>query len=44
VFLKSVSLGQVKEDDFVAILDGGAYGYSMASVYNLHELPNEICI
>ncbi|KYG64160.1 diaminopimelate decarboxylase [Bdellovibrio bacteriovorus] len=44
VFLKSVSLGQVREDDFVAILDGGAYGYSMASVYNLHELPNEICI
>jgi diaminopimelate decarboxylase len=44
VFAKNVKLGQVVQDDFVAILEGGAYGYSMASVYNLHELPLEICI
>lgn len=44
VFSKSVVLGQVQEDDFVAILDSGAYGYSMASIYNLHELPLEVCI
>jgi diaminopimelate decarboxylase len=43
-FAKAVKLGAVAEDDFVAILDGGAYGYSMASIYNLHELPQEICI
>ncbi|WP_413587516.1 diaminopimelate decarboxylase [Bdellovibrio sp. HCB274] len=43
-FLKDYSMPVVKEGDFVAILDAGAYGYSMASTYNLQELPLEICI
>ncbi|UOF02180.1 diaminopimelate decarboxylase [Bdellovibrio reynosensis] len=43
-FAKDRSLGSVKEGDFVAVMDSGAYGYSMASVYNLQELPLEICI
>lgn len=44
VFAKAMTLGEVKEGDFVAILDAGAYGYSMASIYNLQELPWEVCI
>ena len=43
-FLKDYKMPVVKEGDFLAILDGGAYGYSMASNYNLQELPLEICI
>lgn len=34
----------VKERDLLAILDVGAYGYSMASTYNAHALPREICL
>ena len=30
--------------DCVAILDAGAYGLSMASQYNLRELPAEILV
>ncbi len=43
-FAKDRTIGAVQEGDFVAITDTGAYGYSMASVYNLQELPLEICI
>ncbi|WP_413578645.1 diaminopimelate decarboxylase [Bdellovibrio sp. HCB290] len=43
-FLKEYKMPVVKEGDYVAILDSGAYGYSMASTYNLQELPLEICI
>ncbi len=31
----------IAENDFLAILDCGAYGMSMASHYNLHEMPVE---
>lgn len=43
-FAKDRTLSEVQEDDFVAVMDVGAYGYSMASVYNLQELPLEVCI
>ncbi|UYL08193.1 diaminopimelate decarboxylase [Bdellovibrio sp. SKB1291214] len=43
-FLKDYEMGQVEEGDYLAVLDSGAYGYSMASTYNLQELPLEICI
>lgn len=43
-FAKERTLGKVQEGDFVAIMDSGAYGYSMASLYNLQELPLEICL
>lgn len=43
-FAKDRTINEVAEGDFVAIMDTGAYGYSMASVYNLQELPLEICI
>lgn len=32
------------EEDWVAILDAGAYGRSMSNLYNHHELPLEILI
>lgn len=43
-FAKDRKFPEVKEGDFLAILDAGAYGYSMASTYNQQELPLEICI
>lgn len=43
-FAKDRTLTAVGQGDFVAIMDTGAYGYSMSSVYNLQELPLEICI
>lgn len=41
---KDMVLTSVAEGDFVAILDSGAYGYSMANTYNLQDLPQEILI
>lgn len=35
--------GPLVSGDFLAILDAGAYGYSMASHYNLREFPEEVC-
>ncbi len=43
-FAKDRKFAVVQEGDFVAVLDTGAYGYSMASTYNLQELPLEVCI
>lgn len=43
-FAKDRLIGEVQEGDFLAIMDAGAYGYSMASSYNLQELPLEVCI
>lgn len=37
-------IAKVTEDDFLVIADVGAYGFSMANQYNLHEFPKEICI
>lgn len=42
-FAKNRNLPIVQEGDWVAILDCGAYGYSMSNQYNLHELPLEKC-
>ncbi|MEN0057946.1 MAG: diaminopimelate decarboxylase [Bdellovibrio sp.] len=41
---KERSLPPLQEGDYLAILDTGAYGYSMASCYNLQELPLEVVI
>jgi diaminopimelate decarboxylase len=43
-FAKDRMLGDVQEGDFLAVMDAGAYGYSMASTYNLQDLPVEVCI
>lgn len=32
------------EGDWLAIMDAGAYGMTMASFYNRHEFPNEVVI
>lgn len=37
-------LSELRQGDTVVIADCGAYGYSMASYYNLHNLPEEICV
>ena len=37
-------IGDPKTGDCIAILDTGAYGLSMASQYNLREVPAEILI
>lgn len=37
-------LAEPQEGDWLAVMDAGAYGYSMASDYNMHEKPNEICL
>ena len=34
----------LQQGDFLAIADSGAYGRSMASTYNLHELPQEFIV
>lgn len=37
-------ISELAQGDLVIIADAGAYGYSMASTYNLHALPQEFCI
>ncbi len=39
---RDVTLPLVASGDYLAIADTGAYGYSMASLYNRHALPLEI--
>lgn len=44
VLARNVELPEVKTGDLLAIADAGAYGFSMASAYNSHDLPREIVI
>jgi diaminopimelate decarboxylase len=39
---KQRELPLMKQGEWVAIADAGAYGYSMASSYNEHELPDQL--
>lgn len=43
-FGKDIVLGEPKEGDWLAIGDVGAYGFELASHYNLHPLPNQILL
>lgn len=43
-FAKDRSLPEIREGDYLAILNAGAYCFSMASIYNLRPLPAEIVI
>lgn len=43
-FAKERELPEMKEGDWLAVADTGAYGFSMANVYNLQDLPTEIPI
>lgn len=38
------TLPEVREGDLLAILNAGAYGYSMASTYNSRPLPGELLL
>lgn len=44
VFARDRLLPPLEVDDFVAILDAGAYGSVMASNYNRHLLPAEVLV
>lgn len=37
-------LPRPEEGDWLAVMDAGAYGYTMASNYNMHLMPYEICL
>jgi diaminopimelate decarboxylase len=39
---KERSLPRVEEGDIIAVYDAGAYGFSMASNYNMRPLPREV--
>lgn len=41
---KGVELGPVRQGDLIGIADAGAYGFTMASCYNSHELPEQIFV
>jgi len=43
-FAKQRDVPELREGDFVAILDAGAYGMSMTSTYNMRPLPAEVYI
>ncbi len=44
IFARNRAIQEIREGDILAILDTGAYGMSMASVYNLRPLPAEVMI
>ena len=44
VFAKNRLVQEIRENDVLAIMDAGAYGMSMASLYNLRPLPAEVLI
>jgi diaminopimelate decarboxylase len=44
VLARDVSLPTIEQGDLLAIADAGAYGFSMASRYNLHEMPAEVLV
>lgn len=44
VFAEQVRLHEMRRGDEVAILSAGAYGFTMASNYNMRPLPQEVMI
>ena len=42
VFDENVTLRKTRRGDLLAIKSAGAYGMSMASRYNLHDLPGAV--
>ncbi len=43
-FARDRAVQEIREGDVLAILDTGAYGISMASMYNIRSLPAEVFI
>ncbi len=44
VFARDCQLGEVAVGDLVKVCDAGAYGFAMASTYNLRPLPAEVAV
>jgi len=44
ILAKNVSLPETVEGDIIALADAGAYGMTMASIYNRRLFPNEVLI
>lgn len=44
LFASDRMLPEIKEGDFLALLNAGAYGYSMGSMYNLRSMPAEVVV
>ena len=44
VFVKNIEMTTIKSGDCIAFLSAGAYGRSMASNYNLHNIAGELMI
>jgi diaminopimelate decarboxylase len=44
VLAKDRSLPQIKEGDILAVMNGGAYGFSMSSTYNSRPRPAEVLL
>lgn len=44
IFAKDREIPLIREGDILAILNAGAYGYSMASNYNTRPLPAEVLV
>ncbi|MFR9652169.1 MAG: diaminopimelate decarboxylase, partial [Rikenellaceae bacterium] len=42
VFQENLSLRPTKRGDMLTLKSAGAYGMSMASRYNLHDLPGAV--
>lgn len=43
-FAEQREINEIREGDFLAVMNAGAYCYSMASLYNLRPLPVEVLI
>jgi len=44
VFATDRMIPEIREGDYLAVLNAGAYCFSMASIYNLRPLPREIVV
>lgn len=44
VFVKDTKFIKIKKDNYIAFLSAGAYGRSMSSIYNLHDIAGELLI
>ena len=44
LFATDRDIPEIREGDYLAMLNAGAYCYSMAGIYNLRALPSEVFI
>jgi diaminopimelate decarboxylase len=44
IISQDIELPELKSGDYLAIADAGAYGFTMASRYNAHDLPIEVAV